>query len=52
MHLLMTKNYAYLSDKPWEQNFAVVYNHVHNILRYFDILPNYLFTTSEKMREY
>ena len=25
---------------------------VHNILRLFDILPNYPFTTSEMMRDY
>ena len=28
------------------------YNHFHNILRLFDVLPNFLFTTSETMRSY
>ena len=27
------------------------YNQVHNILRLFDDLPNFLFTTSETMRD-
>ena len=26
------------------------YNHFHNILRLFDVLPNFPFTTSETMR--
>ena len=28
------------------------YNHVHNILRLFDLLPNFPFTTSETMGDY
>ena len=28
------------------------YNHFDNILRVFDVLPNFLFTTSETMRDY
>ena len=28
------------------------YNHFHNILRLFDVLPNFLFTTSETMHDY
>ena len=28
------------------------YNHFHNILRPFDILPNFPFTLSEKKRDY
>ena len=28
------------------------YNHLHNILRVFDVLPNFHFTTSETMRDY
>ena len=31
---------------------AKVYNHLHNILRLFDVLPNFPFTTSETMRNY
>ena len=27
-------------------------NHFHSILRLFDVLPNFLFTTSEKKRDY
>ena len=29
-----------------------IYNQFHNILRLFDVLPNFLFTTSETMRDY
>ena len=28
------------------------YNHFHNILRLFDVLPNFPFTTSETMGDY
>ena len=28
------------------------YNHFHNIFRLLDVLPNFLFTTSETMRDY
>ena len=28
------------------------YNHFHNILKLFDVLRNFLFTTSETMRDY
>ena len=28
------------------------YNHRHNILRLFDVLPNFPFTTSETKRDY
>ena len=31
---------------------AYIYNHFHNILRFFDVLQNFTFTTSETMREY
>ena len=27
-------------------------NHFHNILRLFDVLPNFSFTTSETIRDY
>ena len=30
----------------------VSYSHFHNILRLFDVLPNFPFTTSETMRDY
>ena len=30
--------------------FFLAYNHFHNILRLFDALPNFPFTTSEMMR--
>ena len=29
-----------------------IYNHFHNILRLFDVLPNFPFTTSETMGDY
>ena len=35
--------------------FSVIrlyFNHFHNILRLFDVLPNFPFTTSETMRDY
>ena len=28
------------------------YNHSHNILRLFDVLPTFLFTSSETMRDH
>ena len=31
---------------------STIYNHGHNILRLFDTLPNFLFTTSEIKRDY
>ena len=41
-HLFLTLN-----------NFEkVTYNHLHNILGLFDVLPNFPFTTSETMRKY
>ena len=33
-----------------KQNFA--YNHFHNILRLFDVLPNFPFTPNETMCDY
>ena len=33
-----------------KENFSD--NHFHNILRLFDVLPNFPFTTSETMRDY
>ena len=30
----------------------VFYNHFHHILRLFDVLPNFAFTTSETMGDY
>ena len=32
--------------------WKVVYNHFHNILRLFDVLPNFPFATREAMRDY
>ena len=29
-----------------------IYNHFHNILRLFNVLPNFPFSTSEKMGDY
>ena len=31
---------------------VITYNQLHNILGLFDVLPNFLFTTSETMRDY
>ena len=33
-------------------NKQEIYNHFHNILRLFDVLPNFPFTTSEAMGDY
>ena len=33
-------------------HLMAIYNHFHNILRLFDVLPNFPFTTSETMRDY
>ena len=38
-----------VANKHVESNY---YNHGHNILRHFDILPNFLFTASETKRDY
>ena len=35
----------------WKR-FYLTYNHFHDILRLFDVLPNFLFTISETMRNY
>ena len=32
--------------------FIFDFNHFHDILRLFDVLPNFPFTTSETMRDY
>ena len=48
----------YGEPKIWFQvvtyslHILVVYNHEHNILRLFDTLPNFLFTTSETKCDY
>ena len=34
------------------ENVLSFHNHFHNILRLFDVLSNFPFTTSEMMREY
>ena len=35
-----------------KQNFLKNYNDFHNILRLFDVLQNFLFTTSETIGDY
>ena len=35
-----------------EKSVKNTYNHGHNILKLFDTLPNFLFTTSETKRDY
>ena len=35
-----------------KQTLSSSYNHFHNILRLFDVLPNLSFTASETMRDY
>ena len=34
------------------RHISIIYNHFHNILILFDVLPNFPFTTSETMRDY
>ena len=34
------------------KNKKTNYNHFHNILKLFDVLPNFPFTTSETMGDY
>ena len=38
-----------LQSSNWNGSF---YNSDHNILRFFDVLPNFAFTTSETKRDY
>ena len=37
---------------PGYNKLVPICNAGHNILKLFDILPNFLFTTSETMRDY
>ena len=40
-------------DLPWKVKLLFLdYNHFHNILRLFDVLPNISFTASETMGDY
>ena len=34
------------------RTYEINNNHLNNILRLFDVLPNFLFSTSETMRDY
>ena len=34
------------------ERFIFIHNQLHNILRLFDVLPNFPFTTSEMIRDY
>ena len=48
----MSSKYVY-EEVPWEtENVLSFHNHFHNILRLFDVLSNFPFTTSETMRDY
>ena len=49
----MTIKTTLAHDKSQQQGLHYgSYNHLHNILRIFDVLPNFPFTTSEPMRDY
>ena len=37
---------------PTKHGRMVTYNHFHNVLRLFDVLPNFPFTTSETTDDY
>ena len=47
---LKTKNQRYKSTTKPKRKKSKTYNHFHNILKLFD-LPNFIFTTSETMRD-
>ena len=36
----------------WKKKVSFIYNHSHNILRLFDVLPNFPFISSETMCDY
>ena len=48
--LLTTVRNSNLNYECFEVSHS--YNHFHNILKLFDVLPNFLFTTSKTMRHY
>ena len=43
---------SFISKQFWITPLNTFYNHFHNILRLFDVLPTFLSTTSETMRDY
>ena len=49
MGLQILKITVYLQSRKVR---AYICNHFHNILRFFDVLPNFTFITSETIREY
>ena len=53
--LLFFKKFQQRLQKIWATeiwNWNLNYNQFHNILRLFDVLPNFPFTTSETIRDY
>ena len=40
------------NKKARDRDMQSTYNHFHNILRLFDVLPNFPFTTSKTMGDY
>ena len=46
----MDKSKLNIYQAPWY--IKGTYNHFHNILRLFNVLTNFPFTTSETMRDY
>ena len=49
MKILLKENYQL---NLFSNSDTFIYNHFHNILRLFNVLPNSPFTTNEKMRDY
>ena len=49
--VIAPKNYGKLQPCTFFEAFSY-YNHGQNILRIFDVLPNFLFTTSETKPNY
>ena len=43
-HSLVTSDLDYLGNR--------IYNSGHNVLRFFDVLPNFAYATSETKRDY
>ena len=50
--MLLTNGAVNKDIKSQKKKKKIADNHFHDILRLFDILPNFLYTISETMRNY
>ena len=48
----MTTSFADIARTTASTSKYIYYNHLHNILRLFNVLPNFPLTTGETMRDY